>query len=143
VARKSLPRVNFVDCALARITAQFNSANREIHWVGYPSASVIDSETLSKRFEEFIYSTASKRTLLKICKMGRTTGFTTGTIVDISFDGYVNYSKMFPPSFSPTMAWFEALSLQPIGLYFANTPDNRSLCNKIDIVMSSLGIPRI
>ena len=89
-------------------------------------------------------------------KHGRTTGLTTGTVCDISFDGYVQYDD--------AKAWFEdqigivgldanafskpgdsgALVLesatnQPIGLLFAGD-DRQTLANPIDLVLAALKV---
>ena len=39
--------------------------------------------------------------------MGRTTGFTSGYIYDLSYDGFIDYSKMFGHASGTDMAWFE------------------------------------
>ena len=143
---------NVVDCALAHVTGDFNGANREIHWIGYPSTSTA-RPTLSSY----------------VCKMGRTTGFTIGKIVDISYDGPVDYSSNPESAALPsTSAWFvdqikiqwgnrpfsrdgdsgslvlTVSDLRPVGLLFAGNESKKfTLCNPIGAVMSALHIPRI
>jgi hypothetical protein len=97
------------------------------------------------------------------------TGFAVGYIYDLSYDGFIDYSKMFGHAPGTDMAWFEdqiaiswgslagnvfaeggdsgslvldAMTLQPIGLFFAYN-GNISFCNKIHRVMSALGILRV
>ena len=158
---KPVPFSNFVDCALARVIDQYNGANREIHWVGYPSATTIDRVSLDGRFLVSSEGGGGGPSV-RVCKMGRTTGFTTGTISALYWDGYISY-----PPINTGLFWFEnqikikgdkgrpfsdsgdsgslvldALSLQPIGLHFAGLP-GFSLCNHIGDVMSALGISHI
>src|SRR5918999_441341 len=96
----TLPRVNYVDCALAIVRGAFNGANREIHWVGYPATSTIDPTQISFFGLNLIFPR-------QVCKMGRTTEFTVGNIVDISWDGYIDYSTLFGNVNGSNMAWFQ------------------------------------
>jgi hypothetical protein len=90
--------------------------------------------------------------------MGRTTEFTVGRVVDISWDGYIDYLS--------GRAWFQdqllvdggdsffsapgdsgslvvtLSTLQPVGLLFGGG-GNRTICNPIRAVMRALSIPRI
>lgn len=75
------PTSNRVDAACAEIT-EFGDMNREIFWVGYPKGwrtrqSVQDAIQADSRVQ----------------KTGRTTGFTTGNIADVAFDGFVGYDS--------------------------------------------------
>ena len=94
-----------------------------------------------------------------VAKHGRTTGFTWGTVVDISFDGYVNFGT---PA-SPRLAWFEdQIGIEgapgtrfsaggdsgslivdrpgshPVGLLFAGD-DTQTLANPINLVLNRFG----
>jgi len=160
-----LPRPNYVDCALARVRNDFNGANREIHWIGYPATLTYDAVA-------FLSTTGSGRVLIfpsSVCKMGRTTEFTVGQIVDISWDGYIDYSPQYNNPKGTNRAWFQdqlkidggdhpfsqvgdsgslVLSfpeLRPVGLLFAgdDTKNTISYCNPISAVMRALRIPRI
>ncbi len=90
-----------------------------------------------------------------VAKHGRTTGFTTGTVVDVSFDGYVSYK-------GAGTAWFEnqiviqgvdgpfsqpgdsgSLILEsgtshPVALLFAGDGQN-TLANSIETILSRFG----
>lgn len=73
------PTPNQVDAACAEIT-EFGDMSREIFWVGYPKGwrtrqSVQDAVLTDSRVQ----------------KTGRTTGFTTGIIADVAFDGFIGY----------------------------------------------------
>ena len=95
---------------------------------------------------------------MQVTKHGRTTGRTYGEVVDVSFDGYVNYGTLT----QPLLAWFEnqigiqdnttsfsepgdsgALivtrqNLHPVGLLFAGD-SNQTLANPIDFVLNFFG----
>jgi hypothetical protein len=155
----TLPRVNYVDCALAIVRDAFNAANREIHWVGYPATSTVDPTQFSFFGLNLIFPS-------QVCKMGRTTEYTVGNIVDISWDGYIDYSQNFGNVNGTNRAWFQdqlkidggrrpfsmpgdsgslVMSLsdsRPAGLLFAGA-GNFSYCNYISAVMRALSIPRI
>ncbi|MGZ8932947.1 MAG: hypothetical protein ACXW06_06685 [Halobacteriota archaeon] len=79
----SIPNSNFVDAALAQIidlgfTAPqqvadgYNVGNRELHWIGYPRHLV------SSRWTDEQKALLSN---VRVCKMGRTSEFTMGTII--------------------------------------------------------------
>ena len=142
---------NYVDAAIAQVNDDFNGANREIHWVGYP---------------EYYHDTSwswRKKLLLRgrrVCKMGRTTHYTLGTITSVSYDTWVG------PYSTGQNAWFEdqvrikglhgrfaapgdsgslvvdAETNEPIGLLFSGGGDYAN-ANPIDKVMSELNIPQI
>jgi hypothetical protein len=156
--RFTIPNRNFVDCALARVQNAFNGANREIHWVGYPDFNI-------RQIGTDIWSLIANLAR-PACKMGRTTEYTVGTIIDVAWDGFVDFSRFFGNAAGTNRAWFEdqllvdggrrpfiqpgdsgslvldAITSQPIGLAFAFL-GNRGICNRIDRVMNALGIPRI
>jgi len=76
------PPVNRVDAACAEVH-NFGDFSREIFWVGYPRrwrtrASVEDAVSNGNT---------------QVQKTGRTTGFTTGNISAVSFDGWVGYDS--------------------------------------------------
>lgn len=157
--RITIPNRNLVDCALARVNNNFNAANREIHWIGYPTPGTLQAISVSFPFFNIAFPS-------NVCKMGRTSEFTVGKIVDAAHDTFVDYSAMFGNAPRTNLAFFEdqirvdggtrafsqqgdsgslvldADSLRPVGLLFAGT--NRfSFCNHINNVMRALNIPRI
>jgi hypothetical protein len=76
------PPVNRVDAACAEVT-RFGDFSREIFWVGYPKgwrtrASVEDAVTQGNT---------------QVQKTGRTTGYTTGNIAAVAYDGWVGYDS--------------------------------------------------
>ena len=76
------PTVNKVDAACARLS-EFGTFSREVFWGGYPRGwrnrrSVEDAVADGKT---------------KVQKTGRTTGYTTGAIAAVSFDGWVGYDS--------------------------------------------------
>jgi hypothetical protein len=76
------PPVNKVDAACAEVT-NFGDFSREIFWVGYPTgwrtrASVEDAVTKGNT---------------QVQKTGRTTGYTTGNIAAVAYDGWVGYDS--------------------------------------------------
>lgn len=98
-----LPNANFVDAALARIidvafTApariadSYNVGNRELHWIGYPRPLVSGRWTAEQKLG-----------LLgaRVCKMGRTSEFTRGSIISLFSDLFVG------PYVNGLNAWFE------------------------------------
>ena len=146
-----VPNRNFVDAALARARDRFNVGNREIHWIGYPSLQ-----------PGFAWDVFKRLSLLgrRVCKMGRTTEFTVGTITSIAWDGFVG------PYANGRNAWFEdqiritgegpfagrfsargdSGSLivdfatgEPLGLLFASG----TTANPINQVMTRLTIPQV
>jgi hypothetical protein len=153
--RITIPNPNYVDCALAQVRNGFNWGNREIHWIGYPAMNIVDPIS--------IFGLIFPR---RVCKMGRTSEFTIGNIVDVSWDGYIDYSAMFCNPSGTNLAWFqdqlkvdggtrpfslpgdsgslvlETEELRPVGLLFAGA-GNITYCNHINNVMRYLGIPRI
>lgn len=76
------PPVNRVDAACAEITS-FGDFTREIFWIGYPGGW--------RPRQSVEQAVAQGQTLVQ--KTGRTTGYTTGRITDISFDGWVGYDS--------------------------------------------------
>jgi hypothetical protein len=103
---------------------------------------------------------------MTVCKMGRTTGYTTGKIVDISSDFFIDYSAMFGNPPGTNRAFFvdrikvdggsRAFALRgdsgsllldtdshPVGLVFASDLLRFGFCNHIGDVMSALSILRI
>ena len=74
------PTVNRVDAACARLD-RFGDFSREVFWVGYPKGwrdrqSVADAVAAGNT---------------RVQKTGRTTGYTTGDISALDFDGWVGY----------------------------------------------------
>jgi len=164
----TLPNPNHVDCALAQVRrpsppdpgSSFNNANREIHWVGYPAF-------LTKNLEDLKLWEIIEMYARPVHKMGRTTEYTVGRVVDAAWDGFVDYSKIFGNPRNTNLAWFEnqleiegyygkpfslpgdsgslvldALSNQPVGLLFAGN-GIQSVANHIAPVMKVLCIKRI
>jgi len=74
------PPVNKVDAACAEIT-RFGEFTREIFWAGYPKGWKTRAQVEA--------DLAAGKTFVE--KTGRTTGFTTGTLAAIDFDGWVGY----------------------------------------------------
>jgi hypothetical protein len=150
--RIPLPNPNFVDAALARVTNAYNVGNREIHWVGYPGFLP------ARRSTSFL----GRLALLgrRVCKMGRTTEFTTGQIISVSFDTmigpYANgLSALFvnqiriqgdsgafaqPGDSGSLVVDFETRA--PIGLHFAGS-GIFGIANPLEEVMVRLGIPTV
>jgi hypothetical protein len=151
----TIPNRNFVDAAIAQVRNGYNVANREIHWLGYP-----------KLTRGIPWSFLQQFSLLgrRVCKMGRTTEFTVGTIRSLWWDGFVG------PYPNGQNAWFEdqveiagegafagafagsgdsgSLVLdfdtrEPIGMFFAFQGGGTSKANRIDRVMSGLSIPQL
>jgi hypothetical protein len=153
----TLPNVNHVDAALARVIdiedseVAFNGADRRIHWVGYPRHRNDDPMGFFERL--FLLGR-------QVCKMGRTTEFTLGRIVSVSYDTWIG------PYASGQNAWFDdQIRIQgengvfsrpgdsgslvmlvedrsPVGLLFSGGGDFTN-ANPIDDVMAELGIPQI
>lgn len=131
---------NQIDAAIASLV---DSAivTADIMTLGFPSSSIVPP-ILGK----------------PVAKHGRTTGLTLGSIVDVSFDGNVNFGTLL----QPRNAWFEnqigiqgnagAFSaggdsgalivdhpdLNPVGLLFAGDAV-QTLANPIDAVLSRFG----
>lgn len=155
--RFEFPNPNDVDCAIARCRLverqSFNAANREIYWVGYPAMPL---QKVGKGF----FSLISWLTR-PVCKMGRTTEYTVGSIVDVDWDGWVG------PYANGRNAWFrdqirivgtpgrpfsmpgdsgslivDAETKRPIGLLFAGNSSS-TIVNRIDRVVEALDIPFI
>ncbi|MDJ0804517.1 MAG: hypothetical protein QNI97_16700 [Desulfobacterales bacterium] len=76
------PPVNKVDAACAEIT-RFGDFSREIFWVGYPRG------WRTRANVEDLVSQGSTQ----VQKTGRTTGYTTGHIAAVAFDGWVGYDS--------------------------------------------------
>jgi hypothetical protein len=141
---------NYVDAAIAKVANGYNDGNREIHWIGYP-----------RPLQRGAWSDLERLSLLglRVCKMGRTTEFTIGSIVSVSYDCSVAYPN-------GQSAWFanqiriegengpfarrgDSGSLvvdfetrAPIGLLFAGRGD-RGIANPIHQVLTYLSIPQI
>jgi hypothetical protein len=114
-----LPNPNRVDAALAVTLGKnpFNNANREIHWVGYPDDSI-----------RVISSFMLSFTKPKVHKMGRTTGYTVGRVVDVDWDGYIDYSKSFGHPAGTDLAWFvNQLKVKGLGMDWSKPGDSGSL----------------
>lgn len=88
----TLPHTNIVDAAIAEVNDDFNGANREIHWAGYPNYEKPPKSEFWKRL-----SYLGRR----VCKMGRTTHYTVGKVTSVSYDTWVGG---YPGGQS---AWFE------------------------------------
>lgn len=147
----TLRNTNHVDAAIAMVNGAFNGANKEIHWVGYPKYMHDTSWNIFKRI-----SLLGRR----VCKMGRTTHYTLGTIISVSYDTWVG------PYSTGQNAWFEdqirilglhgrfsapgdsgslvvdAITKEPIGLLFSGG-GNYTNANPLDRVISELNIPQI
>jgi len=147
----TIRNTNYVDAAIAQVNDDFNGANREIHWVGYPKYYHDTSWNFFKR-----WSLIGRR----VCKMGRTTHYTLGTIISVSHDAWIG---PYPPGQN---AWFEdqvrikglngrfsapgdsgslvvdVETNEPVGLLFSGGGDYTN-ANPIDKVISELNIPQI
>lgn len=147
----TIRNTNYVDAAIAIVNDAFNGANREIHWVGYP-----------KYYHDTSWSFFKKWFLIgrRVCKMGRTTHYTLGTITSVSYDTWVG------PHSNGQDAWFEdqirikglhgrfsapgdsgslvvdVETNEPIGLLMSGRGDYTT-ANPIDKVISELNIPQI
>lgn len=157
----TIPNRNYVDCALAVVLGKFpfNEANREIHWLGYPAFN-------TRKISQWVALLVRPR----VHKMGRTTEYTVGKVVNAAWDGYIDYSRVFGNPYGTNLAWFEnqlkidgwidegtrpfsapgdsgSLVLdtenRPVGLLFAGDGVRYSYANHIDRVMGALRIPRI
>jgi hypothetical protein len=120
-----IPNPNLVDAALAKIQNPdpilvgqaddgYNIGNRELHWIGYPRQLV--SGEWSEEQKLFLLG-------LRVCKMGRTTAFTMGTIISVSADGLVG------PYVNDKFAWFmdQILIAGDDGRPFAKRGDSGAL----------------
>jgi len=150
----TVPNPNSVDAALARVRGAFNVGNREIHWIGYPERNHIPIP-----WDPPYRSSLVGR---RVCKMGRTTEFTTGTITSVTFDTlagpYRNGANAFfinqirivplaPPTFAAPgdsgSLVVDALTREPLGLLFASSGVSFATANPVDQVMLRLGIPQL
>ncbi len=171
----TIPNPNSVDCALALVQGAFNGANREIHWIGYPASRSREIGTghwdwarHHGHHELWDWDGHHGHHGLwdwvghhdrRVCKMGRTTEYRVGKVVDIDWEGYVRYG-------GGNLAWFvnqlkvdggarafsgggdsgslvlDAESNRPVGLLFAGV-GNLTFANRINLVMDALNIPRI
>jgi hypothetical protein len=149
----NFPNPNYVDAALARIDGPnwaYNVGNREIHWIGYPKPF----SGLWSNYE--LFELLGRR----VCKMGRTTGFTIGKIISLWHDTWIG------PYSNGQNAWFKNQiriegengpfagpgdsgslvvdfeTAQPIGLLFSGG-GNMTNANPIPSVMSRLNISQI
>lgn len=151
---------NHVDCALATTVNAFDSANREIYWLGYPAFRIRE------------YETGLWQALLlyfqPVHKMGRTTEYTVGRVKDLSWDGLIDYSALFGNPPGTDLAWFsdqlqieelhgvwarrgdsgslvlDAKTNKPVGLHFAgNAAGTLGYANPITRVIDALRLPRI
>lgn len=120
-----IPNPNRVDAALAvivdmgytapyRFLDSYNVGNRELHWIGYPRHLVSGSWSLQQKL-----SLVGAR----VCKMGRTTEFTMGTILSPFYDGW------FGPYSNGQKAWFldQIVVLGDPGQPFIDLGDSGSL----------------
>lgn len=136
----SNPPVNRVDAACAEIS-RFGEFTREIFWIGYPRGW--------KRREDVEAALADGNTGVQ--KTGRTTGFTTGTIAAVGFDGWVGYDSgdayfedqllITPGSFSDagdSGSCILDLEENIVGLLFAGGATH-TVANFIEDVWSRLG----
>jgi hypothetical protein len=147
---------NFVDAALARVTANpFNTADREIHWIGSPGF-------LQRPYGPWIPQVRNWLVGRRVCKMGRTTEFTIGKIISVWYDTTVG------PYAGGNFAYFEDQirieeengvfaqkgdsgslvvdyeTKAPVGLHMsANPTGTLATSNPLDFVMLKLGIPQI
>ena len=78
------PSINKVDAACALVN-EFGAFNREIFWIGYPKGW-----RNRKNIEDAVANSN-----VQVQKTGRTTGYTTGTISAVTFDGWVGYDSGF------------------------------------------------
>jgi len=159
----TLPNPNYVDGAIARVTNGYNDGNREIHWIGYPSflPTFVHGGILGQ-IQSSLERMLWRISLLnrRVCKMGRTTEFTIGKIISVSYDLFVG------PYANGQNAWFENQiriegdngpfsrpgdsgslvvdfeTRDPLGLLFSGG-GNFTNANPLDEVMSRLGIPQI
>lgn len=104
----TIPNRNYVDCALARVQGAFNNANRQIHWIGYPDFSTVvgnpDSGWIPEALPTSLYYIPWLNRLVH--KMGRTSEYTVGRVVDIAYDTFVDYSRFFGNPRGINRAWF-------------------------------------
>jgi hypothetical protein len=158
---KQVPNVNYVDCALAKVAGGFNNAKREIYYIGYPNTKIVTNLAMLLRLIQF--------SGYYVCKMGRTTEYTEGTTSDLFWEGYVDYGPLAgrrnddhllayfmdqvklkgdigafaAPGDSGSLV-LDKETLRPFGLLFSVDVDKAfSYCNKIENVMTYIGIPRI
>ena len=149
----TIPNPNDVDVAIGRVTSFYNVGNREVHWIGYPRVQLAGAPSFLQQL-----ALVNKR----VCKMGRTSDFTTGTIISPFADSTVgpypnvgsnayfrNQLKIQGDNGRPFAQAGDSGSLvvslddsQPLGLLFA-AGGNLGWANPIDKVMASLTIPRI
>jgi len=78
------PQVNKVDAACA-LVHEFGTFNRDIFWVGHPKGW-----RTRQNVEDAVTSGNTR-----VQKTGRTTGYTTGTISAVSWDGWIAYDSGF------------------------------------------------
>ncbi len=148
----TFPNTNHVDAAIAMVNDAFNGANKEIHWVGYPKYMHDDTSwNIFKRI-----SLIGRR----VCKMGRTTHYTLGTIISVSSDRWIGpystgqnawfedqirikglYGRFSAPGDSGSLV-VDAETKEPIGLLFSGG-GNYTNANPINKVISELNIPQI
>ena len=143
-----LPNPNYVDAALALVTNGYNDADRQIHWIGYPTPLR----------SSFVKALRGRR----VCKMGRTTGFTTGRVKSQSADVFNRpYGPFLPRVFMKDQILIEdengpfarpgdsgALVVDvetqvPVGLIWGGDNMNLSGASPIRKVMELLEIPEI
>lgn len=155
----TVPNPNFVDASLGRVIGAYDVGNREIHWIGYSHLNLPAPWPLPFRLA---------LPGMRVCKMGRTTEFTTGTITSATTDTFIgpyggagagrnaffknqlriqgDGGRPFAQSGdsgSIVMALGDAQSVgYPLGLLFAaNSTDG--FANPLDAVTAALSIPRI
>lgn len=153
---------NEADAALARLNAGFSGGNRTIYWTGPPHFTVL-SDPPTGFFAGL---------LNPVQKMGRTTEYTVGRVVDVSWNGNVDYSNQFGNPPGTNLARFvdqirivgstlwgsgtwsmpgdsgslvtDARTMRPVGLHFAgNASGTVGWANPIRAVMNALNLKRI
>lgn len=146
----NIPNRNYVDAAIAEVRNDYNDGNREIHWIGYPHPLRRGKWNFFERL-----SLLGRR----VCKMGRTSEFTTGIITSVSYDNWIGpyngqnaYFKdqirikgedgpfAIPGDSGALVVDFE--TREPIGLLFSRGGDFGN-ANPIHEVLARLNIPQI
>lgn len=159
--RITLRNDNNVDAALAQLNDGFSGGNRAIYWTGPPSFTVLSDPP-----------TGFAGLINPVQKMGRTTEYTVGRVTDVSWNGNIDYSRIFGNAPGTNLARFvdqirvngssvwgsgtwsmpgdsgslvtDARTMRPVGLHFAgNTAGTVGYANPIRSVMRALNINRI
>lgn len=150
-----IPNVNTVDAALARLNGGFNLGNREVYWIGYPAFTTRE-----------VSRNVVARMTRPVEKMGRTSEYTVGLVLDVSWDGFVDHSRLFGNPLGTNRAWFsdqlrilgitgpfsqpgdsgalilDANTKEPVGLLHSGSAPE-GFATPIGDVMDALAIPRI